>query len=197
MPERNSAIALIAGLGNPGPEYQQTRHNAGFWYVDALARRWGVEPRKETKFRGWTARADVSGTQVWLLQPDTFMNLSGQSVAALASFYKVPVAQILVVHDELDLPVGSARLKQGGGHGGHNGLRSLIQCLGSADFWRLRIGIGHPGHKNDVVDYVLARPSQDDRIALERAIDAAVEQTSLLIRGEFERAMNVLHSASA
>lgn len=197
MPERNSAIALIAGLGNPGPEYQQTRHNAGFWYVDALARRCGVDARKDAKFRGWTARAELAGTSVWLLKPDTFMNLSGQSVAALASFYKVPVTQILVVHDDLDLPVGSARLKRGGGHGGHNGLRSLIQCLGSADFWRLRIGIGHPGHKSEVVDYVLTRPSQDDRVAIEQAVDAAVDQASLLISGEFERAMNVLHAGPA
>lgn len=194
MADPQPAISLIAGLGNPGPEYDQTRHNAGFWFVDELARRHGVTLRRENRFHGWVGRARIGGQDVWLLKPDTFMNLSGQSIVALALFYKIPRDAIVIAHDELDLPPGTIRLKRGGGHGGHNGLRSVIQHLSGPEFLRLRIGVGHPGHKDDVVDYVLHRPSRDDQRAIEDAIDAAADQVPLLLAGEFERAMHVLHS---
>jgi PTH1 family peptidyl-tRNA hydrolase len=197
LADPQSAISLIAGLGNPGPEYDQTRHNAGFWFVDELARRHGVTLRRENRFHGWLGRARIDGHDVWLLKPDTFMNLSGQSIVAVALFYKIPRDAILIAHDELDLPPGTARLKRGGGHGGHNGLRSTIQHLSGPDFLRLRLGIGHPGHKDDVVDYVLHRPSRDDQRAIEDAIDGAADQVPLLLAGEFERAMHVLHSSKA
>ncbi|MEJ2345826.1 MAG: aminoacyl-tRNA hydrolase [Gammaproteobacteria bacterium] len=188
------AVSLIVGLGNPGPEYAQTRHNAGFWFVETVAARYGVELRRESKFHGWAGRTRVGGNDVWLLAPDTFMNRSGHAVAALARFFKFPVQSILVAHDELDLPPGVARLKRGGGHGGHNGLRSTAAALGSSEFARLRIGIGHPGHRDLVTPYVLGRPSADDRRCIEDAIDAAVDVLPQLVGGEFERAMNTLHS---
>jgi PTH1 family peptidyl-tRNA hydrolase len=185
------------GLGNPGPQYDQTRHNAGFWFVDELARRHGSDFRRESKFQAWVCKPRIGGRDVWLLKPETYMNLSGRAVAALAGFFKIPIDSILVAHDELDLPPGTVRIKRGGGHGGHNGLRSLIEQLGSNDFLRLRLGIGHPGHKDDVVDYVLTRPSQQDRAAIEQAIEDAADVMSLLLSGERERAMHVLHSKKA
>ncbi len=194
MADTHPAIRLIVGLGNPGPEYEPTRHNAGFWFVDELARRHGVTLRRENRFHGWAGRAQIGGKDVWLLKPDTFMNRSGQSIVAFALFYKILRDEILIAHDELDLPAGTVRLKRGGGHGGHNGLRSAIQHLSGPDFVRLRIGIGHPGHKDEVVDYVLKRPSQDDRRAIEDAVDAGADQVPLLLDGAFERAMHVLHS---
>jgi len=197
MADTHPAIQLIVGLGNPGPEYEPTRHNAGFWFVDELARRHGVTLRRENRFHGWVGQAQVGGRNVWLLKPDTFMNRSGQSIVAFALFYKIPRDAILIAHDELDLPAGTVRLKRGGGHGGHNGLRSTIQHLGGPDFVRVRIGIDHPGHKDDVVDYVLNRPSQDDRRAIEDGIDAAADQVSQLLAGEFERVMHELHSRKA
>lgn len=188
-------IDLIVGLGNPGGNYEQTRHNAGFWFVDAMARQSGTF-RSESKFQGDVCKISLSGHDCWLLKPATFMNRSGQSVAALAGFYKIPAENILVVHDELDLPPGVARLKQGGGHGGHNGLRDIIARLG-ADFMRLRIGIGHPGSKEQVVDYVLQRPSLADRQQIDSAIAAALAVMPELLCGEAQRAMNQLHSKSA
>lgn len=188
-----TSVRLIVGLGNPGARYQQTRHNAGFWFVDALARRHGLELRSESRYKGRACKAHLDAAEVWLLEPDTFMNHSGESVRALAGFFKIPVHGILVVHDELDLPPGTARLKRGGGHGGHNGLRSLTEHLGR-DFARLRIGVGHPGHKDDVVDYVLSKPSPQDREAIEQAIEQALDCVPLLLAGELERAMHALHT---
>ena len=183
-------MRLIVGLGNPGARYQATRHNAGFWFVDALAAQRGAVFKATGRYHGELAESGGG----WLLKPTTFMNRSGQAVAALAGFYKLPPEQILVVHDELDLPPGTARLKQGGGHGGHNGLRSLIADLGSADFWRLRLGIGHPGHKDLVTDYVLTKPSADDREHIESAIARALDAMPELTRGELQRAIHRLHS---
>lgn len=152
--------------------------------------------RPEPKFKGQACRVTIDRNEIWLLRPDTFMNLSGQSVGALAGFFKIPVDQILVAHDELDLPPGTVRLKRGGGHGGHNGLRSLVEHLGSREFLRLRLGIGHPGHKDLVHDYVLSKPSADDRDSIQRAIDETVDVMPLLAAGELARAMNVLHAQS-
>lgn len=188
-----SEVALIVGLGNPGPRYDQTRHNAGFWFVDALARECGAQLREQPRYKGRAARAAIAGRDVWLLEPDTFMNRSGEAVAALAGFFKIPPTQILVAHDDLDLPPGTVRLKRGGGHGGHNGLRSLVERLGSRDFLRVRLGIGHPGHRDDVVDYVLSRPAPDDRAAIERAVADAVAVMPRVVSGDLERAMNALH----
>jgi PTH1 family peptidyl-tRNA hydrolase len=189
-----ASIQLIAGLGNPGPEYDRTRHNAGFWFVDALARQRGDSLRHENRFHGEAARIERDGLECRLLKPLTYMNRSGQAVSALAKFYRIPPESILVVHDELDLPAGTARLKKGGGHGGHNGLRDIISALGGNDFLRLRLGIGHPGHRDDVVDYVLRKPSREDETLIEQAIDAALGVVPLLLAGEVERAMHQLHS---
>jgi len=190
-----ASIGLIAGLGNPGADYAATRHNAGFWFVDALAAAHGASLRAEAKFHGELGRAAVGGRDVWLLKPTTFMNHSGQAVAAVARYYKLAPEQILVAHDDLDLPVGTARLKRGGGHGGHNGLRDVINHLGSRDFLRLRLGIHHPGDSKAVVDYVLGRPSAADREAIEDAIARALDVMPLVVSGDLERAMNRLHSA--
>lgn len=188
-----SGIRLIAGLGNPGARYQPTRHNAGFWFVDALAREQGAQFKTSARYHG--ELCELSGGQgCMLIKPDTFMNRSGQAVAALAGFVKIPAARILVVHDELDLPPGTVRLKRGGGHGGHNGLRSITDSLGTGEFVRLRIGIGHPGHRDLVTDYVLGKPSPEDRTAIEDAIAAALAVVPQLLAGEFERAMHELHS---
>ncbi|MFP4639760.1 MAG: aminoacyl-tRNA hydrolase [Guyparkeria sp.] len=156
-------IKLIVGLGNPGQKYDDTRHNAGFWAVDAIAEALGGRWTEERKFSGAVARVPVDGTDLRLLKPATFMNRSGQSVGPLANFFKIAPEEILVIHDELDLPPGRMRLKRGGGHGGHNGLKDIQAALGSADFWRLRIGIGHPGHRDAVVGYVLTRAPKDER----------------------------------
>jgi len=193
MTAKTVNIDLIVGLGNPGADYEQTRHNAGFWFVDEIARLKGAHFRPEPKFSGEVCKINLEGRDVWLLKPDTFMNRSGQAVQKLASFYKIPVDQILVAHDELDLEPGTARLKTAGGHGGHNGLRDIIAQLGK-DFQRLRIGIGHPGHRDQVSDYVLHRASQDDQIAIDNSIDDALRVLPLLAEGHWEKALHRLHT---
>ncbi|MCP5141053.1 MAG: aminoacyl-tRNA hydrolase [Chromatiales bacterium] len=185
---------MIVGLGNPGPQYDQTRHNAGFWFLDEVASRAGVSLRPDGKFFGAAAKAVIDGRDVWLLKPDTFMNRSGQAIGALARFYKIAPEAILVAHDELDLDPGTVRLKRGGGHGGHNGLRDTINQLASKEFMRLRLGVGHPGHKDLVVDYVLNKPSQDDRRKIEDAIWDAEREIAAIVRGDFEAVMRVLHA---
>lgn len=187
-------IRLIVGLGNPGREYERTRHNAGFWWVDALAAKLGARLVAERSWHGHVARANVAGSTVWLLQPMTFMNRSGQSVAALARFYKIAPAEVLVVHDELDLAPGQAKLKCGGGSGGHNGLKDIHAQLGSADFWRLRLGIGHPGVKAEVIDYVLRKPSPEQREAILASIERTLAASPELIAGEMERATMKIHA---
>lgn len=188
-----SSVQLIVGLGNPGDKYEQTRHNAGFWFVDEVARQYGVVFRPETKFLGFAARIQSNGLDIWLLKPTTFMNRSGQSIQALAKFYKIPVESILVVHDELDLGVGVAKLKIGGGHGGHNGLRDTIAAMGNT-FTRLRLGIDHPGHRDMVVDYVLKAPSKPDRQLIDDAIYEASKVVPELAVGDLQKAMNQLHT---
>lgn len=187
-------IRCIVGLGNPGPRYETTRHNAGFWFVDELARRSGGVFRPEAKFYGETCRVTLDGHDCLLLKPSTFMNRSGQSVSALAKFYKANPAEILVVHDELDMEPGVARLKMGGGHGGHNGLRDIAAALGSKEFLRLRVGIGHPGQRDAVVDYVLARPSKSDRERIDEALARAERVVPEVLAGSLQKAMNLLHS---
>jgi len=184
---------LIAGLGNPGARYADTRHNAGFWFVDALARDAGAGFSMHSRFHGELASLRHAGRELRLLKPGTFMNRSGQAVAAVARYFKIPVGNILVVHDELDLPPGAIRLKRGGGHGGHNGLRDLLAHLG-ADFWRLRVGIGHPGHRDKVVDYVLERAGRADQALIDTALDDALRELPRLLDGELEKAMHALHS---
>jgi len=191
----SSRIQLIVGLGNPGAQYEQTRHNAGFWFVEAIARRHGGSFKSENKFHGEACKVRVEGEELWLLKPMTFMNKSGQAIAALAKFYKIAPEAILVAHDELDLPPGDIRLKQGGGHGGHNGLRDTIAQLGNnKDFQRLRIGIGHPGHSSQVTGYVLGKAPSEEQLEMERAIDRALDVLPLTINGELQKAMNQLHS---
>ena len=186
-------IRLIVGLGNPGSQYDKTRHNAGFWFVDELARRYSGRLASEKRFSGEACKLQVGSHTVWLLKPMTFMNRSGLAVSQLANFYQIPVEQILVAHDELDIPAGDVRLKQAGGHGGHNGLRDIHAHM-TANYWRLRLGIGHPGDRNQVVDYVLSRPSVDDEIMITRAIDTAAAQIELILSGEMQQAMQKLHS---
>ena len=190
-----TAIRLIVGLGNPGREYESTRHNVGFWWVDELAREHKVNFNSEAKFHGLTARGSLHGHELFLLKPQTFMNVSGRSVGALLQFYKINPDEMLVVHDELDLPPGVARLKMGGGHGGHNGLKDIIAHLGSKDFWRLRIGIGHPGDRNQVSDYVLNDPRREDRELIDAAVQRSLAVAHLVIEGKTEAAMLKLHSA--
>jgi PTH1 family peptidyl-tRNA hydrolase len=190
-----SSVQLIVGLGNPGAQYEQTRHNAGFWFVEEVARQYGAVFRPESKFSGEVARIQVGGRDCWLLKPGTFMNRSGQAIQAIANFYKISPQSILVVHDELDLPVGVAKLKVGGGHGGHNGLRDTIAKIG-AEFARLRLGIGHPGHRDQVVDYVLKAPSKIDRQKLDDAIYEASRIVPDLLQGDFAKAMQQLHTQS-
>jgi len=193
-----TAIQLIVGLGNPGSEYRGTRHNAGADFVEALARDGGISLQSESKFAGTTGRISVDGKELRLLIPGTFMNRSGRAVAAIAGFYKIPPEAILVAHDELDLPAGTARFKRGGGHGGHNGLRDIIPALGNnPDFYRLRIGIGHPGHASKVTGYVLGAPSKADRERIDAAIAEAISALPLLLEGNESRAMTRLHSFSA
>jgi PTH1 family peptidyl-tRNA hydrolase len=189
----SEAIELVVGLGNPGPRYDQTRHNAGFWFADEVARRYRGVFRNETKFAGDVCRVNVDGRPVWLLKPQTYMNRSGHAVRLLSTFYKIPLDRVLVAHDEIDLPPGTARLKRGGGHGGHNGLRDIIGQLGR-DFLRLRLGVGHPGHRDEVVGYVLARPSAEDEALIRGDIDDAVDVLPQVLAGDLGRAMNALHS---
>lgn len=191
-------IELIVGLGNPGPEYAHTRHNAGAWYLAELARLHGGQLKEEAKFFGWTGRVRIAGRDVRLLIPATFMNRSGKAVAAMANFYQIPPEAILVAHDELDLPPGSARFKQGGGHGGHNGLKDIISCLGnSKDFYRLRLGIGHPGHKSQVAGFVLTKAPAAEQSLLDATVDEAVRATDMLFSDGMTRAMNRLHAFNA
>jgi PTH1 family peptidyl-tRNA hydrolase len=188
-------IRLVVGLGNPGREHEATRHNAGFWYADALASRLGASFVSEGKFHGRVARADGD---LRLLKPGTYMNLSGRSVSAIARFFAIAADEILVVHDELDLPPGEAKMKFGGGHAGHNGLRDIVAQLGTPDFWRLRLGIGHPRDslipQQDVVDYVLQPPRAEERTAIAKAMDDALEAWPAIAAGDFERAMMALHT---
>jgi len=192
----DSSVRAIVGLGNPGAEYEYTRHNAGFWFVDLLAEAGRADFRVESKFQGVTARVRIGGSDLLLLKPATFMNRSGQAAQALAAFYKFTPEQILVAHDELDLPAGTARLKLGGGHGGHNGLRSLHQHLGE-NYARLRIGIGHPGNKDLVHDYVLGRPSQPDLRAIEDALARSQAALETMMKESWSKASQQLHTDPA
>ena len=187
-------IRLIVGLGNPGPEYADTRHNAGFWWVDAAARQLGGQLLFDRNHKGTVARINRADGPVWLLQPMTFMNLSGQSVAPLARFFKIAPAEVLVVHDELDLAPGQMKLKQGGGAAGHNGLKDILAQLGSPDFWRLRIGIGHPGDRSEVANWVLRKPPLDDRIAIDRCVSDSLATLPLLLAGDLAGAMMKIHA---
>ncbi|HEY0504321.1 MAG TPA: aminoacyl-tRNA hydrolase [Lysobacter sp.] len=189
-----AGLRLIVGLGNPGAEHLRTRHNAGFWFVDALALRQGVRFGLESKLFGETAKVDVAGQPVWLLKPATYMNLSGKSVAAALRYWKIEPEQMLVVHDELDLAPGTARLKFDGGHGGQNGLRDITKLLGHGKYHRLRIGIGHPGHKDRVTSWVLGKPGVDDEASILRAIGDADDVLPLAVAGDFNEAMKRLHT---
>lgn len=192
-----AAIQLVAGLGNPGSKYTATRHNAGFWFVDEVARRSGAQFSADGKHKSEVARCTLHGHDCRLQKPQAFMNCSGGPVAALARFYQIPRSAILVVHDELDLPAGTVRLKQDGGHGGHNGLRDLIPHLGGNDFLRLRIGIGHPGQKADVTAHVLKPATADERRLIDAAIDAAIDVLPRILAGEVAAAMKILHTQDA
>ena len=184
---------LIVGLGNPGAEYERTRHNAGYWFVDELLRRHGGSWRRESRHQSELARSRIADIELWLQKPLTFMNGSGAAVASVARFHRIEPAEILVVHDEIDLPPGAARLKQGGGHGGHNGLRDVIAHLG-ADFWRLRLGVGHPGSKDEVIDYVLQRPRAEERSLIDAALTSALDVVPELLCAGAQKAMQTLHT---
>ncbi len=186
-------IKLFVGLGNPGEKYTATRHNAGFWWVDLIAHHTGTVLNMDSKMYGIVGKPNQDS---WLLKPTTFMNASGKSVAAIANYYKIMPEEILVIHDELDLSVGQAKLKFGGGHGGHNGLRDIHAALGTSDYWRLRLGIGHPGNKNEVVNYVLKPPTKDEKSAIDESIDNSCKVFDLLLKGDFEQAMLKLHTKS-
>ena len=186
-------ITLIVGLGNPGTGHAGTRHNAGYWFLEELARRHSADFRLEARFKGELAELQISGRKLRLLRPSTFMNLSGESVASLARYFDVVPEQILVVHDDLDLPPGVARIKNGGGHGGHNGLRSLFRDLRSKEFMRLRFGIGHPGNLDEVTDYVLRIPSTQDRKLILDVVQLSAGLFEDMVAGDWERVMNELH----
>ncbi|MBI4939079.1 MAG: aminoacyl-tRNA hydrolase [Nitrosomonadales bacterium] len=188
-------MKLIVGLGNPGRDYEDTRHNAGFQWADEFARAHQLAFRADGKFHGLTARGSLHGHEIFLLKPQTFMNGSGRAVAALALFYKFAPQHMLVVHDELDLPPGTARLKLGGGHGGHNGLKDIIAHLGARDFWRLRIGIGHPGERSEVSSYVLNPARREEQLLMDEAMQRALGVAPLIVDGKLEAAMLKLHSA--
>jgi PTH1 family peptidyl-tRNA hydrolase len=187
-------LRLIVGLGNPGSEHARTRHNAGFWFIDALAAAEGARFGTESKLHGQTAKLHLASESIWLLKPSTFMNRSGTSVAAALRYWKIEPEQMLVAHDELDLPTGAARLKFDGGHGGQNGLRDIIAHLGHAKFHRLRVGIGHPGHKDQVTNWVLGRPGKVDENAMLDAIACSLQVLPLAVRGDFNEAMKQLHT---
>lgn len=187
-------MRLVVGLGNPGPEYAATRHNAGSWFVEGLASQAGVGLRSEPRFHGIVGRASVGGEDCWLLLPQTFMNASGRSVGALARFYKIIPEEILVAHDELDLPPGTPRLKKGGGVAGHNGLKDIAAHLGTRDFWRLRLGIGHPGDRAAVVDYVLHPPRREERELIDDSIDKSLAVWPFVVCGDLDAAMLKLHT---
>jgi PTH1 family peptidyl-tRNA hydrolase len=185
-------MRLVVGLGNPGREYEATRHNAGFWWVDNLAHSLGVTLKTESRFHGKLARVR-SEDDCWLLEPMTFMNRSGQAVGALTGFYKIAPEEVLVVHDELDLPPGTVRLKKGGGVAGHNGLKDIAARIG-LDFWRLRIGIGHPGDRDAVIDYVLHPPRVEETPLISQAVERSLEAWPLILAGEMEKAMHRMHT---
>ena len=193
-------IQLIVGLGNPGEEHEKDRHNAGFWFVESLAAQLKISLEYEKRFLGYVAKAKLQGLERYLLEPNTFMNLSGQSVGACCRFHKITANSILVVHDELDLKPGVARLKFGGGTGGHNGLKDIQAHLGSAEFWRLRIGIGHPRDLAserkpiEVVDYVLKKPRKEEQVLLESAVDKALGVIPLILAGDMQNATQILHT---
>jgi len=188
-------IKLFVGLGNPGPEYEATRHNAGFWWIDALSRELKAPLGLDKSYHGQVARTTVGGQNVWLLKPLTFMNLSGKSVAALARFFKIAPEEVLVAHDELDIVPGQVKLKFGGSHAGHNGLRDIHAQLGTADYWRLRVGVGHPGVKAEVINWVLKKPSQEDRMAMEDCIGRCLKALPELLQGQMEKAMMQIHTS--
>jgi PTH1 family peptidyl-tRNA hydrolase len=190
-----SELRLIVGLGNPGADYSETRHNAGFWFCERLARELGATFSRESRFHGLAANARADN--LWLLQPQTFMNRSGQSVAALLRFYRIEPAQMLVVHDELDLPPGQMRLKFGGGLGGHNGLKDITSHLGTQDYWRLRVGIGHPGDKNEVANYVLKPPRKEEVAEIDAALDRALLAWPLLAKADFNAATQKINARPA
>lgn len=189
-----NGIRLFVGLGNPGPEYEATRHNAGFWWIDEVARATGARLSAEAKFFGLAGRMKLGAHEAWLLKPTTFMNASGRSVAALARFYKIAPEEILVIHDELDLLPGSAKIKKGGGNGGHNGLKDISAQLGTPDYWRLRLGIGHPGDKSAVVNFVLHEPSRDEANLIQDNIDESARLLPMLLEGSMEATMLKLHT---
>lgn len=188
-------IRLFVGLGNPGPDYEQTRHNAGFWWLDALARELKVNLTADKSYQGLVARTSIQGQSVWLLAPQTFMNLSGKSVASLANFFKIAPQEILVAHDDLDIAPGEAKLKLGGSHAGHNGLRDIHAQLGTDQYWRLRLGIGHPGNKAEVLHWVLKKPVLDHRIAIDQAIDRAIKALPQFLSGDMEQATRMVHTS--
>ncbi len=190
-----NGIRLFVGLGNPGAQYEDTRHNAGFWWIDQICAQTSSKTSLEAKFFGHSGRLNGQA-DTWLLKPTTFMNASGRAVAALARFYKIAPEAVLVIHDELDLPPGTARLKQGGGHGGHNGLKDIAAQLCSNNFWRLRLGIGHPGERSEVVNYVLHAPMREEMQQIESAMDASTQVLPQLLQGEFSAAMLKLHTKS-
>ncbi len=190
-----NGIRLIVGLGNPGGEYSRTRHNAGFWFLDALATELGARLGTDSKLHAENGKVIVGGQPVWLLKPGAFMNRSGLAVTAAQRYFKIAPEETLVAHDDLDLPTGTVRLKFDGGHGGQNGLRDIIAQLGHGQFHRLRLGIGHPGHKDQVTPWVLGRPGQDDEKRIRGAVERALQEVPALVSGEFERAMRQLHSA--
>ena len=189
-----AAISLVCGLGNPGAQYEATRHNAGLWFLDALQRVVPLPWRPETRFLGDLADTRVEQQRVRFLKPATFMNECGGAVASVCSYFDIPAEAVLVVHDDLDLPPGTVRVKQGGGHGGHNGLRDIFSKLGSREFVRLRIGIGHPGNSDDVSDWVLRKPSAEDKTAILDAIDRALDEINPMMGGDFEPVMKALHT---
>ena len=190
-----SPVKLIVGLGNPGNEHIDTRHNAGFWFIDALADIYSVSFHPDTKFHSEICRIQSKGIDCWLCKPMTYMNVSGQAVQSIASFYKISLEEILVVHDEIDLDAGTVRLKTEGGHGGHNGLRDIIEKTGGNNFIRLRIGVGHPGSKERVTPHVLGKPDSDDRKLIDNAISNAIDIMPHLFAGEIQKAMTTLHTA--
>ncbi len=188
-------IKLLVGLGNPGPEYESTRHNAGFWWLDEVAHLLKAPLVMDRSYHGLVARTTVDGQTVWLLKPQTFMNLCGKSVAALARFFKIAPDEILVAHDELDIVAGEAKLKLGGSHAGHNGLRDIHAQLGTDDYWRLRLGIGRPVDKAEVINWVLKKPSLDHRVAIDQSIERALKALPQLLRGEMDKATLLIHTS--